>query len=274
VSVSLRLTNDVQRAQTANVIARLPGCDTAVASEAVIYTAHHDHLGVKPEAQPGDDAIYNGALDNASGVAGLLSLAQALKALERVPRRSVLFAAVAAEEQGLLGSEYLAHHLPLPAGRVAANVNIHGLNILGRTRDLPAVGLGKSTVDDYLIALARMQGREIVPDAFPDRGFFYRSDQLNFARIGVPAAYLDQGVEVLGKPPGWGKQQVEKFEATDYHQPSDELRDTWDLAGAVEDLQLLFHLGVKIANSPRKPVWKAGDEFEAARKAALQAIGE
>jgi Zn-dependent M28 family amino/carboxypeptidase len=227
---------------------------------------------MKADAAGSGDAIYNGAVDNASGVAGMLAIARAFKALPRPPKRSVLFATVAAEEQGLLGSAYLAAHPPAPAGRLAANINIDGLNTYGRTRDLTMIGLGKSSLDDYIKALAKAQGRTVVPDQFPDRGFFYRSDQFNLARIGVPAAYFDAGTDVIGKPAGWGQQQQEKYEGTDYHQPSDELRDDWDLSGAVEDLQLMFYLGVRVAGAVRMPAWKPGDEFEAARKKALEQL--
>ena len=190
--------------------------------------------------------------------------------MPQAPKRSLVFDAVAAEEQGLLGAKYLAAHLPLPAGRVAANINMDSMGIFGRTRDLTMIGLGKSDLDDWIRGIASLQGRTIVPDQFPDKGFFYRSDQFAFARIGVPAAFLDAGTDVIGKPAGWGKTQHEKFEATDYHQPSDELHPTWDLTGAAEDATLFFHLGVKVANQPELPAWKPGDEFEAARKKALQ----
>ena len=269
VAVSLTLENQVQRKQTANVIGKIPGSDPVLSAEAVLYTAHHDHLGRKAEPKPGEDTIYNGALDNASGVASLLSVAGAMKALPAAPKRTVYFATVAAEEQGLLGSKYLATHPPVHPGRLAANVNIDGMSIWGRTRDLTLIGLGKSSLDDYILALATMQGRKVLPDQFPDRGFFYRSDQFNFAKIGVPAAYFNAGTDVIGKPAGWGKEQRERFEATDYHQPSDELRPDWDFSGAIEDAQLLFYLGLRVANAPRMPAWKPGDEFEAARKKAL-----
>ncbi len=268
VTVSLVLRNEVQRKQTANVIARLPGSDPVLAREAVLYTAHHDHLGMKPGAQPGRDAIYHGALDNASGVAALLAIAEAMKALPARPRRSILFAAVAAEEQGLLGSRYLAANPPVPAGRLAADINIDGVNIWGPSQDVSVVGLGKSSLDDWIRALAAAQGREVVGDQFPDRGSFYRSDQLSFARIGVPGAYLKAGTRTIGRPAGWGREQQEAYEAKDYHQPSDELRDDWNLAGAVEDAQLLFYLGVKVANTTPLPAWRPGDEFEKARKKA------
>jgi Zn-dependent M28 family amino/carboxypeptidase len=268
-TVSLEVKAEVSKKQTANVIGRLPGSDAALAKEAVIYTAHHDHLGIRADAKPGEDTIYNGALDNASGVASFLAIAKAIASLPQAPRRSVIFAAVAAEEQGLLGAKYLAAHPPIPPGRLAANINMDGMNILGRTKDLTMIGLGKSSLDDWIHGIAAMQGRTIVPDQFPDKGFFYRSDQFALARIGVPAAYFDAGTEVVGKPAGWGKAQQEEWEAKHYHQPSDELRPEWNLSGAVEDAQLYLYLGLKVANTTALPAWKPGDEFEAARKKAI-----
>jgi Zn-dependent M28 family amino/carboxypeptidase len=272
VEVSVRFENLVQTKDSANVIGKLPGSDPKLSGEAVVYTAHHDHLGMKMDAKPGEDAIYNGALDNASGVAAMLAIARAFAALPKAPRRSVYFASVTAEEQGLLGSEYLAKHPPLPPGEIAANINIDGVSIFGRTKDLTMIGLGKSSLDPIVISLAKMQGRTVKPDQFPDRGFFYRSDQFNLARVGVPAAYFDGGTEVIGKPAGWGKAKIEEWENKDYHQPSDELTSEWDLSGAVEDVRLDFWLGVKVANADRMPEWNKGDEFEAARKKALAAV--
>jgi Zn-dependent M28 family amino/carboxypeptidase len=272
VTWSIALKNVVSRTKTANVLGRLPGSDPVLSKEAVIYSAHHDHLGVRKDAKPGEDAIYNGAKDNASGVAALLSLAEAMRSLKPRPKRSIVFAAVAAEEQGLLGATYFAAHPTMPPGRMAANINIDGINVFGRTKDIAMIGLGKSSLDEWIEKIVAAQGRVVKGDQFPDRGFFYRSDQFALARIGVPAAYFDDGVEVIGKPADWGKQQQEKFEATDYHQPSDELRDSWELSGAVEDVQLDFYLGVKVANDAKMPTWKAGDEFEGARKKALAAL--
>ena len=272
VTWSIAVANEVTRKQTANVIGKLPGSDPARAAEAVLYTAHHDHLGMKDDAKAGEDAIYNGALDNASGVGGMLAIAKAMAALPQRPRRSVIFAAVAAEEQGLLGSKYLAAHPPVPAGRLAANINVDGMAIWGRTVDLTMIGLGKSDLDEWILGLAALQGRRVVPDQFPDKGFFYRSDQFSLARIGVPAAYLEGGTEVRGKPAGWGKEQQQAFESAHYHQASDQLRPEWDFTGAVEDAQLIFHLGVKVANQAAMPAWRPGDEFEAARKKAIAAV--
>lgn len=269
VETSMRIENVVQTKDSGNVIGKLPGSDPRLAPEAVVYTAHHDHLGMKLDAKPGEDAIYNGALDNASGVAAMLGIAKAFTELPKAPRRTVYFASVTAEEQGLLGSEYLARHPPIPAGRIAANINIDGVGIFGRTKDLTLIGYGKSSLDPIIVSLAKMQGRVVKPDQFPDRGFFYRSDQFNLAKVGVPAAYFDSGIEVIGKPAGWGKQKIEEWEDKDYHQPSDELKSEWDLAGAVEDVRLDFWLGVRVANADRMPEWNKGDEFEAARKKAL-----
>jgi Zn-dependent M28 family amino/carboxypeptidase len=148
-----------------------------------------------------------------------------------------------------------------------------GMNIWGRTRDVPVIGLGKSSLDDWIRAVAEAQGRVVVPEAFPDKGAYYRSDHLSFARIGVPAAYVDAGTEVIGKPPGWGRARQRAWEEAHYHQPTDDLTADWDLGGAVEDARLLFHVGAKVANAPLAPTWRPGDEFEAARKGALAEIG-
>ena len=180
---------------------------------------------------------------------------------------------VAAEEQGLLGSAYLAAHPPVPAGSLAATVNIDGVNIFGRTRDVTVVGRGKSTLDEIIDQVAGWQGREVKPDQFPDRGFFYRSDQFSLAKIGVPGVYCDSGTDYLGRPAGWGKERIEEWERTNYHQPSDEYRNDWDLSGAVEDIQLLFYVSLRAAQSPALPAWTPGDEFEPARKAALGGKG-
>ncbi len=249
----------------------VPG-DPMLSSEAVVYTAHHDHFGIKAGPRPEDDAIYNGAIDNASGVASILSVARAFADLRRPPRRSVYFAFVAGEEQGLLGSQYFAMHPPVPVGRIAANINIDEANWFGKTRDISLIGLGKSSLDRDVIAVAKTQGRAVKPDEFPDRGRFYRSDQFNFAKAGVPAAYLKFGTDVIGKPAGYGKEQVEAYEKNTYHQPSDEYRDGLDFSGAVQDARLAFLLGRRVANADAMPVWTKGDEFEAARKKAVDAI--
>jgi Zn-dependent M28 family amino/carboxypeptidase len=224
ITTSLTLNNTISQKTSANVIGLLPGNDPLLSSEAVIYSAHHDHLGMaEPTGEEGEDLIYNGALDNASGVAQVLEIARAFSALEQPPRRSVVFNFVGAEEQGLLGSEYYARNPGFPAGKIAANLNIDGGSIWGRTRDISYIGYGKSSLDTVVEAVADIFGRTVSADQFPDRGSFYRSDQFNFARIGVPAIYLKAGTDVIGKPPGWGVEQINQFNEVDYHQPDDHL---------------------------------------------------
>lgn len=273
ITTSLALTNKLTRVKTANVLGLLPGNDPKLEDEVVLFSAHHDHLGIGEPDKTGDKT-YNGAVDNAAGCAQILAIAKAFAALPQRPRRSILFAFVAAEEQGLLGSEYLAKHPPVPAGRIAANINYDGGNVLGRTKDLTYIGLGKSSLDNLVQALATRQGRQLLGDQFPDRGFFYRSDQFNFAKIGVPAIYLDSGTDYIGKPKDWGKQQVEDYEEHRYHQPSDEFDPKWTYDGMIEDAQLGFYAGLSIANTPQLPAWNPGDEFEAARKKALAAVAK
>jgi Zn-dependent M28 family amino/carboxypeptidase len=257
----------VRRVESANVLGVLPGADAALAKQAVVYTAHHDHLGVG--APKNGDAIYNGALDNASGVASLLAIARAASEAKR-PARSLVFVAVTAEEQGLLGSEWYCEHPTFAPGDIAANINIDGIDRFGKTSDVGFTGFGKSSLDDVVVAIASVQGRTVHGDAFPEKGGFYRSDQFSFAKIGVPGIYAVGGPTFVGRPAGWGEARVKEFETLHYHQPSDEYDGTWDLSGAVDDLQLLLVAGLRIANDPALPSWKPGDEFEAARKRAAR----
>jgi Zn-dependent M28 family amino/carboxypeptidase len=272
VALGVKLTAAVKvaltRTRTANVVAKLPGSDPKLAAEAVVVSAHHDHLGVR---EGKGDVIYNGAQDNASGVAALLDIAEALSSLQPRPKRSIVFAAVAAEESGLLGSQWFCEHPPVAPGRMAANLNIDGLNIWGKTTDIGYIGLGKSTLDDVVTAVARAQGRQVTPDDRPDKGGFYRSDQFNFAKIGVPAVYLKAGVRHPGHDVDWGRALHEKYNDERYHQPSDQIDATWNLDGAVDDVQLMTVTLMRIADAPKMPAWRPGDEFEAARKQALGA---
>jgi Zn-dependent M28 family amino/carboxypeptidase len=268
VRFSFALANTIVRKESGNVVGKIPGADPKLSGEAVVYTAHHDHFGIKAGPRAEDDAIYNGAIDNASGVASILSVAGAFADLRHPPRRTVFFAFVAGEEQGLLGSQYFVAHPPVPAGKIAADINIDEANWFGKTRDISLIGLGKSSLDADVIAVAKTQGRTVKPDEFPDRGRFYRSDQFNFAKAGVPAAYLKFGTDVIGKPAGYGKEQLEAYEKNTYHQPSDEYRDSLDFAGAVDDARLAFFLGCRVADADQMPRWTPGDEFEAARAKA------
>ncbi|HXU45743.1 MAG TPA: M28 family peptidase, partial [Thermoanaerobaculia bacterium] len=262
IRTTLTLHSKITQAETGNVLGLLRGGDPKLASQVVIYSAHHDHLGIgEPDAT--GDRIYNGAEDNAAGCAQLLAIARAYAALPQRPRRSILFAFVAAEEQGLLGSGYYAKNPTFPPGDIAADINYDGGNIWGRTSDLTYIGLGKSSLDDVVRGFAAVQGREVYPDQFPDRGFFYRSDQFNFAKIGVPSIYLDTGTRFRGKPDDWGRQIQDKWEEVQYHQPSDQIDDSWRFDGMIEDARLGFFAGLAIANADRLPAWNPGDEFEA-----------
>jgi Zn-dependent M28 family amino/carboxypeptidase len=269
VSTSVRVTNRVRPYTTANVIGALPGNDATLADQAVIYSAHHDHLGAKP-APDGRPAIYNGALDNAAGIAQLLAIARAFRAAPPT-RRTVVFVALAAEEQQLLGSAYFVNHPTVPSGKMVANINFDGGNIWGRTRDVSVIGYGKSTLDQWAAASAAKQGRVLVAERFPERGMFYRSDQFNFARAGVPVLFARSGIDYIGRPEGWGREQTDAWIATHYHQPSDDFDPTWNFDGMVEDAQLGFDVGYALAQSADMPAWVPGDEFEAARLRALAA---
>ena len=203
----------------------------------------------------------------------MLNIAEATASVEPRPKRSLLFAAVGAEESGLLGSQFFCEHPIVPAGRIAANVNIDTINVWGKTSDVGYIALGKSTLDDVIIPAAKAQGRMVTPDERPDKGGFYRSDQFNFARIGVPALFIAAGIRHLGHDAEWGRELHEKFTRERYHQPSDQIDASWNLDGAVEDMQLLTVATLRIADAPRMPEWKKGDEFEAARLRALGGVG-
>ncbi len=274
ITTSLSLTNTVTRTPTANVSGVLRGSDPELADEYVIYTAHYDHLGTCPaqDAEP-TDMICNGAMDNATGVGMLLAIGDAFAALPDRPRRSIMLLFVGAEEQGLIGSQYFAEHPPMSPGRIAANINYDSGNVWGKTSDITFIGLGRSSLDAIALDVAAHQGRTVKGDQFPDRGFYYRSDQFNFAKIGVPAFYFKSGTDFVGRPQGWGIEQLARYEAENYHQPSDELTADWTFEGMVEDARFGFYAGLIVANGDELPEWNAGDEFAAARRAALETAG-
>ncbi len=273
ITTSIAMDVDVEIVQSANILALLPGNDPELEDEVVVYTAHHDHLGIGTPNEDGD-AIYNGAYDNASGVGLVMGIGRAFAALPEAPRRSILIALVGAEEQGLLGSKYYAANPTFPAGKIAANINYDGGNIWGHSHDSTFIGLGKSTIDDLVRLVAGEQGRVVNPDQFPSRGYFYRSDQFSFARIGVPAAYLEPGVDFVDRPEGWGKAQIDHYTEVNYHQPTDEYDPNWNLDGMIFDALLGFWTGLAIANADEMPTWNPGDEFEAARLKALEAASD
>lgn len=270
-TVSLRVENTWREVASHNVVAKLEGTDPKLRDEYVIYSAHWDHLGIDQDASHGSrhDRIYHGALDNASGVASLLCFANAYMQLGERPRRSILFIATTAEEQGLLGAKYYAGHPLYPLTRTLADINVDTVNPWGRTRDVAITGYGNSTLDDVVAELAGKQGRTVKPDPRPDRGGFYRADQFEFAKLGVPVMYAKSGNEMIGKPAGSGEELANEYTANNYHKPSDEIKANWDLSGAVEDVQLLFMIGYVVAQSPTFPQWRPGAEFKAARDAAM-----
>lgn len=268
IKTSIKFENKVSRVRTGNIAGILPGSDPKLKDEVVIYTAHHDHFGIgAPDAK--GDKIYNGAQDNAAGCAEVLAIARAYAALPERPKRSIMILFVAGEEQGLLGSKYYSLHPTVKPGKMAANINYDGGNFRGRTKDLTQIGKGKSSIDAIAEAMLARQGRRLDDDAFPDKGYFYRSDQFNFAKIGVPALYFHGGIEYIGKPEGWGRHEADEWTEHVYHQPSDQIDDTWVFDGMAEDATIGFLTGWLIAQADQMPVWNKGDEFEAARKKAL-----
>ena len=268
VTASMTITNTLRTIDSQNVVAKLEGSDSTLKDEYVVYTAHWDHLGIGPEQN--GDRIYNGAKDNAVGVAGLLELARAFTKVSPVPKRSILFLSVTAEEQGLLGSQYYSVTPLYPLRKTLANINMDGLNVHGRTKDLTLIGYGASDLDDYASAAAAEQGRVIRPDPESEKGFYYRSDHFNFAKQGVPALDPDEGTDFTGKPAGYGKQVRDDYTEHDYHKPTDVVKADWDLSGAVEDLQVFFAVGYRVAQAGKFPDWKPGNEFKATRDAMLK----
>jgi Zn-dependent M28 family amino/carboxypeptidase len=268
LKASMAIRNTMRTLDSRNVLGKVEGSDPRLRDEYVIYTAHWDHLGVGAPVK--GDRIYNGALDNASGVAQLLELARGFTQVEPKPKRSILFLMVTAEEQGLLGSQYYSVTPVYPLAKTVANINVDGINQWGRTRDITVIGMGASDLDDYLRDAAKEQGRELRPDPESEKGFYYRSDHFNFAKQGVPALYIDTGEEFIGKPAGYSQTKRDEYTNVDYHQPSDEVKPDWDLSGALEDSQLLFLVGYRVANADKMPEWKPGNEFRATRERMLK----
>lgn len=262
----LRTTSKVREIATRNVVAKVEGSDPKLKDEAVIFTAHWDHLGIG-EAQNGDK-IYNGAVDNATGCGILLELARAWANLPEKPRRSALFISVSAEESGLLGSEYYAQHPVVPAGKTALAINYDAFLPLGRYNDFGTYGAERTTAYPLVQEAAQRLGLKISPDPRPLAGLYYRSDHFSFARVGIPAFSINRGDELAGRPPGTGAKLFEEFNTQRYHQPSDEYRDDWDFSGLEIYARLGFLIGMDAANIPTLPTWRAGDEFLAARIAS------
>jgi Zn-dependent M28 family amino/carboxypeptidase len=259
-----RLPAKIRELDTANVAAIVEGSDPELKGQAVIFSAHWDHLGIG--APVNGDSIYNGAVDNATGCAMLIEIARAWAALEQKPRRSVLFLAVTAEEGGLRGSEYYAEHAIIPPGKTALALNYDAFYPFGRARDVVVSGAERTTVFPLVEEAARRLNLEIKPDARPEQGSYYRSDHFPLAKAGIPAFSIHMGTEFAGKPAGYGEQLFREFNAQHYHQPSDEYREDWDFSGLIELARFGMLLGVNAANLETLPSWKPGDEFLPARE--------
>jgi Zn-dependent M28 family amino/carboxypeptidase len=266
ITLDVAFQNTVERLSSDNVVGVLRGADPARRDEYVAFSAHWDHLGIGPVVN--DDSIYNGALDNASGVANILAIARAAAQGPR-PGRSLLFVFVTAEESGLLGSEYFALNAPVPVSSLVANLNVDGGNLLGRSRDFRVLGDTKSSLGPLFAQMISPQGLHISPDEHPERGYFYRSDHFSFAKAGVPAVSIAAGIDFEGRPEGWGVAQMEDYTANRYHQPSDEYRPDFDLTGAVQLAELVLDFGLLLANSEAWPAWNPDAEFR--RPAAASA---
>jgi Zn-dependent M28 family amino/carboxypeptidase len=270
--VSFEIDNSFRDVGSRNVVGLLPGSDPKLKDEYVVYSAHWDHFGWDPKL-PGTkhEQVFHGAHDNASGTAGLIELARAFKALPVAPKRSILFVATTAEERGLLGARYYAQHPLYPLAKTVANINLDGVNTIGVTRDIQLTSSGKSTMDDVVRAHAKQMGIEVQDDAHPERGSFFRADQLEFARVGVPVAYLGAGQKVIGKPEGYGDKLTVDYIAHDYHQVTDLVTPEWDTRGTAQHLELLLRTGYDIAQGSAWPQWYPTAEFKAARDATLAA---
>lgn len=267
VSLSLQASTsmkvNVTYNKSYNVIGKINGSKHP--DEVIIYTAHWDHLGIgHPDAQ--GDSIYNGALDNASGTAGLLELARAFKSMKTPPERTVVFLSVTSEEQGLLGSQYYAENPIYPADKTVANINLDGLNAYGKTKDIVVIGQGQSELEDYLKEEIEKTGGYVAYESHPEAGLFYRSDHFNFAKIGVPAIFTGSGIDVVGKGKEYGKKLEDDYTSKNYHQPSDNYDPNWTMEGGISDLKLLFLVGKRMAFSDKWPQWKSGSEFKNIRE--------
>jgi len=264
---SSRLETSSRKSDSYNVGAYIEGRERP--DETFIYTGHWDHLGVKSVAE-GEDAIFNGAQDNATGIAGIIEMAQAFSSLPSAPERSVMFLAVTAEESGLLGSKQYAEDPAFAMNKTVAGINIDAMSTAGATDDIIVVGFGNSQMDDYLKAVATEQGRVLVQEPTPEKGYFYRSDHFNLAKKGVPMLYAESGIKVRGKPEGYGEAEANRYLAERYHKAADEVHPEWDNGGIMQDLYGHFKIGMAISNSNDWPQWSEGNEFKAIREASQQ----
>lgn len=267
LKASVTLKNTIKECMSNNVLAILPGSTRP--DEYIFYMAHWDHLGLNPSLE--GDQIFNGALDNATGIAGLIELAGAFTKLSSPPARSIAFLAVTSEEQGLLGSKYYAEHPVYPPAKTVAVINMDGLNIYGKMKDITLIGYGNSDLDEYVKSAASGQSRTVTSDPEPEKGYFYRADHLSFAKQGIPALFIETGIDSVEHGKEWTKKQKDLYTEKHYHKPSDEYDPGWDLSGMVEDLQLMFQVGLRLGNEDTFPNWKEGTEFRAKRDRDMEA---
>lgn len=268
ITASVTVKSGIKKDVSQNVIAKITGTETP--DEYVIYSAHWDHLGIGPEVD--GDSIYNGAHDNASGTATLLALAEAFAKSEQKPKRTVIFLAVTAEEQGLLGSKYYANYPIYPVNKTVANINMDGLGYYGLMKDFTIVGYGHSELDDIAAELAATQGRYVMPDQEPEKGYFFRSDHFHFARVGIPAMFASGTNEAMDSAKGvaYIEEIAGEYLSNRYHRPADEVTDQWSYAGMQQDAELFYAMGQRLANSGEWPKWKEGSEFKAIREASMK----
>jgi len=265
--VDTMLRMQVQRLTSPNVVGIFRGNDPTLKNEFVTFSAHWDHLGIRPD-QPGDN-IYNGAVDNATGISGILAIAKACAALTIKPKRSILFIATTAEEQGLLGAEYYSRNPLVPLKDTVANINIDSMNVLGQTTDITPLGADRSTLGKFIEEVAKEHNVTVSPDARPEQGSFYRSDHFPFAKAGVPAVSFNSGSKFVGHSESWAAEQFADYNQHRYHQPADEYSANWDFTGMIQQARLAFLIGLRVANANETPQWNKGDEFERARLKSL-----
>jgi Zn-dependent M28 family amino/carboxypeptidase len=269
-TASFTVKNAIRTLASRNVIGRLEGRDPLLKNEYVMYSAHWDGFGTNRALQ--GDQVLNGALDNGSGMATMLAMAEAFTKLEGGTKRSVLFLSPTAEESAMLGAKYYAEHPLYPLEMTLADINMDIMNFWGRTKAIVSIGYGMTTLDDVLAAEAAKQGRSVLPDPEAEKGYFYRSDHFELAKQGVPALhFLHPGADYRGRPPDYGQRMRDRYTAEDYHKVTDEVKADWDLSGAVEDAQLLFGVGLAVAQGSAYPEWKPATEFRAIRAARLKA---
>jgi len=257
------MVSKVRHFESNNVVAMLPGADPRLKNEAVMYTAHYDHFGIRPD-MPGDN-IFNGANDNATGCGILLELAHAYGSASQKPRRSIIFASVTAEEQGLLGSEYLGKHPPIPAGKIALDLNYDDVKPLGAPEEVEVSGAERTSFYPVVVATAKEFRLAIRPDARPEAGHYYRSDHFSLARVGIPSFSINEGMKFKGHDEAWGLAQDREYTEKHYHQPSDEYYPGMDFVADAAMARFGFALGWEAAGLPKPVGWQPGDEFEAAR---------